>query len=571
MTISNARTNGQNQHPRPSESDGSGETFDPGQWTFDDPGYVAPAPAATQPQPAPFGALFSTVSSTAAASPAPATTKTSTPVSTVAVATTSAALPAWMSTLSTASLAADIKAADVNGGITYAGLEKLISDLDATLASSKTSLTAAEFADLKTIAKDLNTGVTTSSYLTTVMNDLVNGNAGNATWTGGATSSTALGNLGVGSSATQLSELNGKWFLGTDLPSSKVVMSGYPTFTVSYSADSNPLFAASGPSMNDVNQGYLGDCYFLSSIAEVAKQNSSLITSMFTANGNNTYGVRFYFGGVAEYVTVNTSLADGGNIFNYGSDIWASLAEKAYAQLQAGGVVTGNRVNYGDSWSTIGNGGAPEMALEEVTGASVITDFTAYRGAWATVNYNASLAQTGYSTGSSSASVLSTLVNDLAKGDDLVLSSYTNAKDSSGRITLVADHAMSIYGYDNASGMLEIRNPWGSMAGQTWDTTFEVNLSTLLGAGDTITVDNVGTKQIGSTAAVASTTTSPAGKLGSVADAGSGSLSDSAITAAVGNLVQAIASLAPASSGTGSLVVAENTSAATPTLVSPIH
>jgi hypothetical protein len=75
---------------------------------------------------------------------------------------------------------------------------------------------------------------------------------------------------------------------------------------------------------------------------------------MFTANGNNTYGVRFYVNGIAEYVTVNNQLADGGNEFNHATDIWASLAEQAYAQLQAGGVVTGNSVNYGKGRS-LGN------------------------------------------------------------------------------------------------------------------------------------------------------------------------------------------------------------------------
>ncbi len=397
--------------------------------------------------------------------------------------------PQWINSLSTASIAADMAAADVNGTVTYSGLKTLLTDLDAKLASSKTGLTTAELSDLKTIVANLNNGMTTSSYLTGIMNALVNGNAANATWTGGAASSTALGNLAAGSSATQLSELTGKWFLGTDLPSSTVSMSGYSTFSVSYSASSSPLFAASGPSMNDVNQGYLGDCYLLSGLAEVAKQNSGFITSMFTSNGNNTYGVRFFVNGVADYVTVNNSLT---NNFNSGSDIWASLAEKAYAQLQAGGVVTGNSVNYGNSWSTIGNGGAPECALEEITGASAITDFSASGGSWATVVYNQSFSVTKYTTGGSSSAVLATLAADLAKGDDVVLSSYTNARDSSGRTTLVADHAMSVYGYDGTTGMLEIRNPWGSMSGQYWDTTFEVSLSTLLSAGDTITADNVG-------------------------------------------------------------------------------
>ena len=63
---------------------------------------------------------------------------------------------------------------------------------------------------------------------------------------------------------------------------------------------------------------------------------------MITNNGNNTYGVRFFVNGTAEYVTVNNDLADGGTEFNSATDIWASLIEKAYAQTQASGVITGN-------------------------------------------------------------------------------------------------------------------------------------------------------------------------------------------------------------------------------------
>jgi hypothetical protein len=455
------------------------------------------APSVAQPGPVEYGSLFAASyaarSAVAQSTSSSVSTNSAAPSSSATTLTGSSTVPAWVGTLSTASIAADMAAADVGGTVTYSGMEKLLADLASTLMSSKTSLTSAELSDLKTISGNLNNGMSTSSYLTAIMNALVNGNPANATWTGGATASALLGNLAIGSSATQLSELIGKWFLGTDLPNSKVVMSGYPSFLVSYSASPSPLFGASGPSMNDINQGYLGDCYLLSSLAEVANQNSNIISSMFTSNGNGTYGVRFYVNGVADYVTVNNSLADGGSVFNYGTDIWGSLAEKAYAQLQAAGVVTGNTVNYGNSWSTIGNGGAPECALEEITGASVITDFSAYAGSWATITYSSSLSETGFSTGSSTATVLNTLISDLAHGDDLVLSSYTNAVDSSRKTTLVADHAMSIYGYDSTTGMLEIRNPWGTANGQTWDTTFEVGLATLLSDGDTITADNIGT------------------------------------------------------------------------------
>jgi hypothetical protein len=413
-------------------------------------------------------------------------------------------IPSWVSSLSTTSIRTDMTAADVNGTVTYAGLQKLLSDLVTTLQKSRTGLTSAEFSDLKTIAANLNNGMSTSSYLTAAMNTLVKGSAANATWTGGAASLTTLGNLGVGSSAGKLSELDGKWFLGTDLPSSSVNMSGAAPFSVAYSASSSPLFGASGPSASNINQGYLGDCYLLASLAEVASQNPNLITSMFTSNGNSTYGVQFYVNGASNYVTVNNSLADGGTIFNYGTAIWGSLAEKAYAQLQAGGVVTGNNVNAGNSWTTIGNGGAPECALEEITGASQITDFCAAGTSWNTYTYNSSLIETGSAARSGTASIMATLESDLAKGDDLVLSSYTNATDKSGKDTLIADHAMSVYGYDSTTGMLEIRNPWGTMTGQYWDTTFEVSLSTLLADGDVITADNVGTK----TGAAQSTTTS---------------------------------------------------------------
>jgi len=82
----------------------------------------------------------------------------------------------------------------------------------------------------------------------------------------------------------------------------------------------------------------------------------------------------------------------------------------------------------------------------------------------------------------------STLAADLSAGDDLVLSSFTNAVDPSGKLTLVADHALAIYGYDASTKLFEVYNPWGTSSGQSWDTTFEFSLNTLLSDGDTISV-----------------------------------------------------------------------------------
>lgn len=435
------------------------------------------------------------------------TTTTATTTKTVAATTTTVSatyLPAWVATLKTAAIKTDVTAAVADGIITHAELVKVFSNVASALTTAKTTLSATQFADLKTLVADLSVGVTTSSYLISVATSLVNGSRANATWTGGAATAVALGNLAGGSTATQLNELVGKWLLGTDLPSSKVSMSGVSTFTVSYSTVSKPLFATTGPTMGSVNQGYLGDCYLLAGLAEVADQNASLVKSMFVDNGNGTYGVRFFVNGTATWVTVNNALANGGKVFNYAaSDLWASLAEKAYAQLQASGVVTGNVYDYGNSWSTIGNGGAPEYALAQITGATQITDFSARNGTWTCNVYNSSMSRVSYATGVSNASVLATLIARINAGDDVVLSSYTNARDASGKTTLVAGHAMSIYGYNAATGALQIRNPWGTATGQTWATTFEVSLSTLLAAGDVISVDNATSRTTVTTASAA--------------------------------------------------------------------
>jgi hypothetical protein len=180
-------------------------------------------------------------------------------------------------------------------------------------------------------------------------------------------------------------------------------------------------------------------------------------------------------------------------------------------------VITGNYVNYGNAFSTIGNGGAPEYALEEITGASSITDFAASRSSWNKSVYNDALVPQSASAGVTTASVLATLIADLSAGSDAVLSSRTNATDSSGRITLVANHAMSIYGYDSATGNLEIRNPWGIESWQYWDTTFEVSLNTLLADGDTISVDNVTSAAAASSVVVGALASAAAGLQASAA------------------------------------------------------
>ncbi len=400
--------------------------------------------------------------------------------------------PSWVNQLVDSTLKTDMNLASATGSISQSAMAKLFSDLAAELSANHASLSSSQMSDLKLIASDLNLGESVSSYVVSITNALVNGSTLNTTWTAGATTSSYLGNLAVGSSVITLTELVDKWFLGTDLPSVSH-LSGVNASAVSYSVNTSTVFGVNGPQMADVNQGKIGDCYLCAVLAEVAYKNPMAIESMITSNGNNTYGVRFYVNGTTQYVTVNNQLPNSGSLFLSGADQWAGLIEKAYAQLQAGGDLTGNSSSYyGNSYATIGNGGYPWYTLEEITGSSQIINLVGTsKSSWSTQYLSQNFSVLSYTTGMSTSSALNLIISSLANGSDVILSSYSNAYDSQGKQTLVSSHALSIYGYDAATGMLELRNPWGTVKGQSWDTTFEVSLSTLLAAGDTITIDNL--------------------------------------------------------------------------------
>jgi hypothetical protein len=410
----------------------------------------------------------------------------------------------WVSTLSTSSIAADMADAVNDGVVSYDELLKLFSDVEATLEQAGRTLTAAEFSDLQIVAANLNNGVSTSDYLVCITRALVDGNLANAFWTGGEISAVPLGNLAAGASATQLEGLVGKWFLGTDLPAAMGFFGEYPTFTAV------PLFGPNGPEIEDISQGLIGDCYFLACLAEIASQHPDAIVSMFTDNGNGTYGVRFYIDGAASYVTVdnqllgltytNGSIAPLLNRFNPdGASLWAGLVEKAFAQLAAttttGITNGGNPKGPGNTWESI-SGGWTLFTLAEITGAGVVAQFHNWSGSWTATVYDSSLGALGTYRPIDvidSASLSAWLVDALAAGNDILMGSMVNADDaSSGLHTLIEGHTYSIYGYDAVTGMFEVRNPWGDNLNPIYYAkTFEISLDALLAVGTiSIEIDN---------------------------------------------------------------------------------
>jgi hypothetical protein len=275
------------------------------------------------------------------------------------------------------------------------------------------AVTATQLSDLQLIVN--TTGLFGSlTYVQKLSSYIVLGNTANANYQGAA-----LGNLTVGSSADQLEKLVDKWFLGLDRPATGA----------GYSQVSGQLFASSGPVYTDVHQGSLADCAFLSSLAETAVRSSSTLTSMFIVNGDGTYSVRFYHGGVAEYVTVDSYLPGGGTVYArvVNNVLWVALAEKAYSQAVemswfGGSANAYSSIAYLYAYAALGN----------ITGQSTVA-FT-------------------YTSGSTSQTALA---NAVSAGKLVCLISYSNAP------SVVQNHAYAVLSYDAVAGTVTLFNPWG--------------------------------------------------------------------------------------------------------------
>jgi hypothetical protein len=376
-------------------------------------------------------------------------------------ANTAATEPTFLGDLHNARIRADV--ADqlgANDSLSYRGV------LDVLDAAAVGGMTASKFGTLETLASLMNApdGISTSAYVQYISHSLIDGDAANADWTGGESTPVALGNLSATSTQTQVDDLIGKWFLGTDLPS-------FDHAGAAYEVHKGPLFATDGvPSYHDVNQGDLGDCWFVATLAEVALQDPSAIESTITKNGNGTYGVRFFVDGVAEYVTVNkelptasgpSDLANGSNlVFANGANgepLWAELVEKAFAQLNAEpNAVHGDELGKAINAYEGIEDGYPQCALAEITDQSSIR----------------------YASGK--------LVSDAATigaafdaGEEVELTTGAASQEYDGH--LAGNHVFEVVGYDASTEEFTLHNPWGSAS---WDPmTFTMSAHDLAAAG----------------------------------------------------------------------------------------
>jgi hypothetical protein len=239
----------------------------------------------------------------------------------------------------------------------------------------------------------------------------------------------------------------------------------YPTPGAPYSPVGGTLFnvGTNSPSYTDVRQGNEGDCWLMASLAEVAVQSPGVISKMFTFEGNVTangstigvYAVRFHDSSnssVIRTVTVDTMLPGGGTFYDrpVGGVLWAALAEKAYAEANGLGYVTG-RITNSNAYDALGN----TADSKGNTGGLVAWAFQALTGdGGSEVNVNPANAATAWNAG------------------ELVVLATPKTPGPNASSFIVSSHCYAMVGYSPSSSMpYEFYNPYGSDYGWAPNTS----------------------------------------------------------------------------------------------------
>jgi len=136
----------------------------------------------------------------------------------------------------------------------------------------------------------------------------------------------------------------------------------------------NPLFGPSGPVVKDIHQGSVGDCYFLSKLAAMAKTNPESVRQLVTDLGDGSYAVHFHYAnGSDAFVRVDGDLWSTGAPFNpspvyaqlgTGGAMWVPVVEKAWAFLR----------NQQGTYASIAGGNNPQIvdAVVALTGQPAV-------------------------------------------------------------------------------------------------------------------------------------------------------------------------------------------------------
>ena len=313
-----------------------------------------------------------------------------------------------------------------------------------------------ELSDLRNIVANAG-GLGIADHVRVLTNKVVNGDIANP-----RAGIDNFGDLISRNDSTQMESLIGKWFLGRDRPIAANFDTN-PNLTKSFSYDyryvSGSLFQ-NGMSYLDIDQGNCGDCYFLANLAAAVLQSPTTIENMFIDNGDDTFTVRLFNNGVADYVTVDRFLPTNGGQAAYAgwgggwntsadNELWVALAEKAYAQFnQSGWIGQDGSNSYNGLMGRPDrdgiNGGDAAISLSQITG------LLSERG-WAARSVNNVPIDSRFLN-----QQITNMIDHFNNGD-MVTINTTAPQAASG---IVGNHVYTLIGYDGAIDQFRVFNPW---------------------------------------------------------------------------------------------------------------
>jgi hypothetical protein len=200
---------------------------------------------------------------------------------------------------------------------------------------------------------------------------------------------------------------------------------------------------ASDISPDDVNQGQLGDCYFVASLAAIARQRPEELRKRVKDNGDGTWTVTFAEGGdvvVDAQFPVDAGgepvYAGAGDKSADGVELWVALIEKAWAKLKGGYEdIRGSKVKM-----------KSDDAMQAVTGKDTRTVRPKSLG---------------------DDELLKVMGDAMVRGWSMTLGAYTKddvdekTRDEAQKLGIVFNHAYAVMGVDARSREVTLYNPWG--------------------------------------------------------------------------------------------------------------
>jgi hypothetical protein len=237
-----------------------------------------------------------------------------------------------------------------------------------------------------------------------------------------------------------------------------------PTNGPLYSDAQDPLKSIN---MDAIKQGRAGDCYFESSLADVANLQPSIIRDSIETNKDGTFKVTFK--GDSEHpITVAPPTEAEQETFNgtTKNGLWADVMEKAFGAYE---VKYGGRQATDETNVEAASGGHASTAIELLTGNN---------NTHAQYLEPSAAGQSGRGYAEQKDTMEASLANAVSNGDYAVVGT-TNWQNLYRQTGLVPNHDYTVTGYTPGpnGGTFELRNPYGDAGAK--NDRFEISGNSL--------------------------------------------------------------------------------------------